>query len=113
MQQQPPSRMTELSESEFFATMNTPMSNVTDIADAVVNIWPYVRQLVEVEILPLPVLQNCLVEGVYRDATNQYDHVLLPTAESMVVIGLVIDRSVPGIIGYYRMDVGDEYGPGE
>lgn len=65
----------ELTLKEYLSTMNSPMANVTEQAIPVVDIWPYVSRLVDLKLVPEIVLNNCLVEAVYRDQTGSYDHI--------------------------------------
>jgi len=90
--------------------MNPPMVNVTEQAIPVIDIWPYVSLLVDLKLVPEIVLDNCLVEAVYRDRTSSYDHVLLPTSHKNMVVILIIDIRNKCVKGYYILDLVKEYG---
>lgn len=102
--------ISELTYKEYLSIMNSPMANVTEQAIPVVDIWPYVSCLVDLKLVPEIVLDNCLVEAVYRDQTESYDHILLPTGNKNVVVCLIVDIRSNDIKGYYILDLAKEYG---
>ena len=102
--------MKSLTHKEYLATMNSPMTNVTDNANPTVDIWPHVRHLVDLKLVPERVLENYLVEAVYRDPTNSFDHVLLPTGSKTVMACLIVDIRNRNVVGYHMLDLAKEYG---
>lgn len=58
------------------------MIDVTESAEAVLDIWPYVRQLNEQNIVADSIFNGELVEHVYRTDTDTFDHVLLSGTQS-------------------------------
>ena len=85
--------------------MLTGMVDVTETAEPAVDIWPYVRLLVQENIVSSYVLKNSLVEKVYRSKGNRYDHVLLPTARENYFIVLLVDITAKATIGHYFLDI--------
>jgi hypothetical protein len=69
----------ELSAQEFAKTFGNTMTDVTETAEPVVDIWDYVEELVRQNSVDKYVYENNLVEKVYRSDTSTFDHVLLPT----------------------------------
>jgi hypothetical protein len=101
---------TQLSEDEFKATFKGKMIDVTLSASPVLDIWPYVQQLTKDKFVLDYVYKNELVEKVYRNDKNTFDHVLLPTSDSNVLIVIIVDLKQEIIRGHYRLDLNKEYG---
>ena len=87
------------------------MTDVTETAEPVVDIWQYVEELVREKIIDSYVYENNLVEAVYRNDTSTFDHVLLPTGHKDVFIVLVVDLINATILGYNRLDLIKLYEP--
>ena len=56
----------KLSETEFKNTFGTKMTDVTETADPVIDIWDYVEELVNQNIVDKHVLENNLVDKVLQ-----------------------------------------------
>ena len=101
---------TLLTEKEFKSTFTDKMHDVTQTAKPIVDIWPYVQQLTENKIVDKYTFDNSLVEKVYRNQTNTFDQVLLPTQDKNVFIIIVIDLVNKKIKGHHQLDLNAEYG---
>ena len=99
----------QLSEAEFKSTMSG-MKDVTQLADASVDIWNYVASLVDLGALPKDVYNNNIVEYVYRNDSQTFDHVLLPIGTPNTFIVVVVDLAQECIYGHYSLDLNKEYG---
>ena len=98
----------ELSPEEFISTMSEEMTDVTETADPVVDITDYVEALAA-EGLVLPnTIEEELIEIIYRNEDETFDHILLPTDDEEIFIALVVDLTEEQILGHYRMDLADE-----
>ena len=98
----------ELSPEEFISTMSENMEDVTETADPNVDITPYVEALIA-EGLVLPnTLEEELIEIVYRNEEETFDHILLPTDNEEVFIAIVVDLVGESIVGHYAMDLNEE-----
>jgi len=53
------------------------MIDVTESAEPALDIWPYIRQLNEQNVVFDPIIDGELVEHVYRTGASTFDHVLL------------------------------------
>ncbi|OCX52733.1 hypothetical protein BEL04_12910 [Mucilaginibacter sp. PPCGB 2223] len=102
--------LNELTQEQFEGTMISPMVNVTESAEAIVDIWPYIEQLVNNHLVNQYVYDNGLVEFVYRNGTNTYEHILLPTADKNTFVIIVVDILKSEILGHHRLDLGKLYG---
>jgi len=102
--------ITKLSKEDFEKTMGGKMIDITERENAVINIWNYVEEMVvEKIVLPL-VRQEQLVEKVYRNQANTFDHVLLPTANADIFVVIVVDIIGKSILGHYLLNLNSEYG---
>jgi hypothetical protein len=101
-----------LSEKEYKETMGSKMTDVTQTAEPIVDIWAYVKDLVYESIVSDYVFKNNLVEKVYRNDTSSFDHILLPTSDENIFIVLVVKLSNATIVGHYRLDLTKEYSLG-
>ena len=68
----------QLTQDEYKSTIPTKMVDVTDSVEAVVDIWEYIQQLKADKIVLDYVYDNQLVEKVYRNQENTFEHILLP-----------------------------------
>ncbi|NQX52062.1 hypothetical protein HQN86_00395 [Pedobacter panaciterrae] len=100
---------TELTEEEFKSTFGNKMIDVTDSAEPVLDIWPYVKQLNEQGIVADSVLNDERVEHVYRTDTSIFDHVLLSGSNSNQYAVVVVDLNGCKITGHYLLDLTSEY----
>jgi hypothetical protein len=100
----------QLTQDEYKNTMPTKMVDITDNAEAVVNIWEYVQQLKADKVVLDYVYDNQLVEKVYKNKENTFEHVLLPTDNPNAFIIIIVDLIELKIEGYFKLDLEKEYG---
>ena len=100
----------ELTEDDYKSTMSGSMLDVTQTAEPVLDIWPFVKKLNSEKIVPDYTFKNELVETVYRNKEQTFDHVLLPTADINIFIVIIVDLVNENIKGYRRLDLNKEYG---
>jgi hypothetical protein len=100
----------QLSEPEFLTTFGVRMTDVTETAEPIIDIWNYVEQLVQQDVVDIHVCKNNLVEKVYRNDTSGFDHVLLPTEKKNVFVAVVIDLKNQIIVGHIKLDLNEKYG---
>ena len=55
-------------------------------------------------------LENNLVDKVYRNDTSTFDQVLLPTDNKNAFIILVVDIVNETLFGHFKLDLNKEYG---
>ena len=99
-----PSRL--LSVEEFEACFAQPISNVTENAEPVLDIWPYVDSL-DLDALGLPSLND--VHHVYRDAHERFDQVLIGTGRFNTLLIVVVDRHLKAVLGHRLLDLNEAY----
>ena len=100
---------TQLTEIEFKSTYTDKMIDVTETAEPVVDIWPYVQQLMVNKIVHKYTFENTLVEKVYRNQTNTFEQVLLPSPNKNIFIVIIIDLINIKIKGHYQLNLNEEY----
>lgn len=101
---------TELTIDQYKKTMTSKMVNVTETAEPTVDIWPYVAQLVNKQTVLPYVWDNQMVESVYRNEQNTFDHVLLPTNKQNNFVVIIVDLMRETVTGHYLLDLNKEYG---
>jgi hypothetical protein len=102
--------LNELKPDEFINTMSEEMTDVTETADPVVDITEYVGALAAAGLVLPNTIEEELIEIVYRNEEETFDHILLPTDDEEIFIALVIDLVEERIAGHYRMDLREEPG---
>ena len=85
------------------------MTDVTQTAKPVVDIWNYVEELVKQKLVDKYVYENNLVETVYRNDASTFEHILLPTDNPNVFITLVVDLVSESIFGHIKLDLNQKY----
>lgn len=100
----------ELTQDQFRSTMTEKMMDVTNSAEPVIDIWSYVEILVSQNTVVEFVFNNHLVDSVFRNLGNTFDHILLPTDRPDIFIVIIVDLIGKQIIGHYRLDLDKEYG---
>ncbi len=96
-----------LSAEDFHACFAPPMRNVTENAEPVVDIWPYVDGL-NLDALALPYVND--VRHVYRDAHERFDQVLIGTGRFNALLVVVVDRQLKAVLGHHVLDLNAAYG---
>lgn len=89
--------------------MVSPMTDVTQSAEPVIDIWPYIHELTKEKIVPEYAYNNHLVEKVYRNGLKTFEHVLLPTGNINSYVVIIVDLHAVSIKGYYVLDLEKEY----
>ena len=101
---------TLLTEKEFKSILTGKMIDVTQTAEPIVDIWPYVQKLTVDKIVDQYTFDKGLVEKVYRNQTNTFDQILLPTPDKNIFIIILVDLLNKKIKGHYRLGLNAEYG---
>jgi len=98
-----------LNDAEFKATFGRKMLDVTESATDVIDIWPYVNSVALVDLEGHTIFDD-LVEHVYRDDGNRFDHVLVMTKTKNVYLAVIVDLAKDSIYGHRLLDLNKEYG---
>jgi hypothetical protein len=77
----------ELMEKEFKSTFSEEMNDVATIADKEMDIWEYIGLLEKSKYyLNDYILENGMVEKIYRNSLNTYEQILIPTAKKNIYL---------------------------
>lgn len=98
-----------LTKAAFQTTFINPMKPVLKSSTPVIDIWPYVAELVKNGLVENYTYENNLVEQVYRNADNSFDHVLLPTSSENIFTVIIIDLVNKTIFGHFYLNLDEAY----
>lgn len=96
-----------LSAEEFEACFASPMRDVTDNSEPVLDIWPYIDA---VDLGGLGITNLTDVHYVYRDASDRFDQVLIGTGHFNTVFVVVVDRIQSVVRGHHVLDLNQKFG---
>ncbi|MCR5479480.1 MAG: hypothetical protein K6F27_06430 [Ruminococcus sp.] len=102
--------LTELDEQKYIQTMQGGMKNVTDTAEQITDIWDYAHELARNGLISQYGYSGHLIEAVYANSENTYQHVLLFTDTENCYMVIVIDVARKAIAGHHLLDLNKEYG---
>ncbi|MDO7852980.1 hypothetical protein [Hymenobacter convexus] len=94
----------KLSYEEYQETFAAPMLDVSQTAEPVLDIWPYVEAVPESDLEGFNLLDG-IVRYVYQSPSGQYLHVSVSTDDENAFLVLVIDLHLVKIIGHYLLDL--------
>ena len=102
--------MNELSEKEFQKTFGDKMTDITLMEiEEPIDIWNYVEELTKRKAVDQYVFDRQLVELIYRNDQNTYDHVLLPTENKNIFMVIVVDLKKKKIFGHRILNLNEKY----
>jgi fibronectin type 3 domain-containing protein len=85
--------------------MSEKMEEIPVSSDSLFNIWPYISELKSAKILSNKVKESELIHKVYRDSTEDFEHVLLATEKENHFVKVVVDRNKKKPMGYLFLDL--------
>ena len=94
-----------LTKEEYEKTFTPPMTNVTETAEEIVDLWGYADLIIESE------YHNCSawdwkVNHIYESADGLYQHIGIPVPIDDTYLIIVIDKPNKRIIGHCILDIG-------
>lgn len=93
-----------LEREKYNSTMTEKMVEVKDTDSNNFNIWPYVSKLKSAKILSNKIKESQLVHKVYRNSTDDFEHILLSTEKENHFVVIVANRNKKKTIGYFLDD---------
>lgn len=99
-----------LEKEKYSSTMTEKMLEIKNPDTGMFNIWPYVSRLKTAKILSHKVKERELVYKVYRNSTEEFEHVLLSTEKENNFVVIVVDKIKKKIVGYSLLEPHGEYG---
>jgi len=89
-----------LSQEKYNASMNEGLKEVSIENESFFNIWPYVSELKAAKILSKKIKESDLVHKVYRNSTEDFEHILLATETENQYVKVVVDKNKKKVLGY-------------
>jgi hypothetical protein len=102
-------RPKKLEIERYNATITSKMTEIVTTDGSIFNFWPYVSQLKSAKILSNKIKEKELVHKVYRDANQEFEHIMLATENENNFIALVVNRNKKKITGYSMVDAHGNY----
>ena len=101
--------MKQLTELEFELTFTPPMTDVTDTAVVLVDIWPYTEAVLSSEYADAET-ENWDVEYVYINQSKSHQHILINTGMANIYFVVVVDVENKSIYGHHLLNLNQKYG---
>ncbi|MFV5694198.1 hypothetical protein ACM55G_02010 [Flavobacterium sp. LB3P122] len=98
-----------LNEEKYRSTMIGKMLEIKNTDITIFNIWPYVSQLKTAKILSRKIKERELIYKVYRNLTEDFEHILLTTEKENNFVVIVVDKKKNKTIGYFLLNQDREY----
>jgi hypothetical protein len=94
-----------LSQEKYNASLIDGMTEISISNTGIFNIWPYISELKAVKILSNKVKESELIHKVYRNSTDDFEHILLATEKENHFVDIVVDRNKKKAMGYLFLDL--------
>lgn len=98
-----------LTKEEYNSTMIGKMTEITVSDKNIFNIWPYISKLKAAKLLSPKIKESQLVHKVYRNSTEDFEHILLSTEKENHFVVIVANRNKKKTIGYFFHDLNGLY----
>ncbi|WP_264535702.1 hypothetical protein [Flavobacterium sp. N1736] len=89
-----------LSQEKYNASMIDGLAEISVSNDSYFNIWPFVSELKAAKILSNKIKESELIHKVYRNSTQDFEHILLATEKENHFVKVVVDRNKKKAMGY-------------
>ena len=81
------------------------MKEVSISNDNFFNIWPYVSELKAAKILSKEIKESELIHKVFRNSTEDLEHILLTTEKENHFVEVVVDKNKKKVLGYLFLNL--------
>jgi hypothetical protein len=98
-----------LSDEEFDATFSAPMNDITQTAEEIVEVWPYLDSVFRKEYTEADT-DSWDVEFVYINESETYQHILVNTQMENIYLVVVVDIGNREIVGHHLLNLSKKYG---
>lgn len=85
--------------------MSEGMKEISITNDSFFNIWPYVSELKAAKVLSKKIKESELVHKVYRNLTEDREHILLATEKENHFVKVIVDKNKKKALGYFILDL--------
>jgi len=94
-----------ISKEKYDSSMIGEMTEISISKDSFFNIWPYISELKAAKILSNKVKESELIHKVYRNSTENFEHILLATEKENHFVKIVIDRNKKKPVGFLFLEL--------
>jgi hypothetical protein len=98
----------KLSHEQYQATFAAPMLDVSQTAEPVLDIWPYVEAVPKADLDGF-ILSDGVVRYVYQSPSGQYLHILVSTDDANTFLVIIVNLFFVKIIGHYLLNLVQVY----
>jgi hypothetical protein len=98
-----------LSDEEFDTTFSAPMKDITQTAEEIVEIWPYLDSVFRKEYSETET-NSWEVEYVYINEPETHQHILVNTKMENIYLVVVVDIRSREIFGHHLLNLNEKYG---
>lgn len=93
-----------LTKEKYTSTMIGKMTEIKASDKNLFNIWPFISKLKSAKVLSPKIKEAQLVHKIYRNSTEDYEHILLSTEKENHFVVIVANRNKKKTIGYFLHD---------
>ncbi|WP_237732262.1 hypothetical protein [Flavobacterium sp. UGB4466] len=98
-----------LTKEKYSATMIGKMTEINVSEKNTFNIWPYISKLKAAKILSNKIKESQLVHKIYRNSTEDFEHILLSTEKENHFVVIVANKNKKKTVGYFLYDLNGLY----
>ncbi|WP_337967946.1 hypothetical protein [uncultured Flavobacterium sp.] len=98
-----------LSQEKYNATMIGKMTEITASDQNIFNFWPYISKLKSAKVLSHKIKESKLVHKIYRNSTEDFEHILLSTEKENQFVVIVANKNKKKTVGYFLHDLDGLY----
>lgn len=98
-----------LTQEKYNSTMLGKMTEITTSDKNIFNFWPYISKLKAAKVISNKIKESQLVHKIYRNSTDDFEHILLSTEKENHFVVIVANRNKKKTIGYYIQELDGLY----
>lgn len=111
-----PDMIRELSKEQYLSTMSKAggkMLNITQTAELSPDFWDRAEGLLQIAPISKESVRERRFEAVYENDEQTFRHILLFGEKKNCYIVMIVDAADNSILGFYPLDLDEEYGINE
>jgi serine/threonine-protein kinase RIO1 len=85
------------------------MTEITSSDQNIFNFWPYISKLKSAKVLSHKIKESKLVHKIYRNSTEDFEHILLSTEKENQFVVIVANKNKKKTVGYFLHDLDGLY----
>ena len=103
----------QLSKAQYLGTMSDKMLDITEAAELSDDIWDYAGELLCISPISEDGVLQRQLESVYENDEHTFRHILLFGNKKNCYVVIVVDIADNSVLGFYSLDLNEEYGINE